>query len=311
MKKAGVEPDVYTFNALITLFARCGDLEQAQTFFDSLQSKELVANEATYASLILACSRQNPKEWQLALSYLELLRTTCPLPLKSNVAFNNAILCCGLAGRPREALAVLSQLRERNDLPDADLVSYNCCLRALDAHEGLEILELMDGEGIEPDWASYSNIFTRLEKEPSSKEDVLAISDRVYDHAYNRGHTHRLWSLDDLLLINLSNTHNPVLAAACVRHSLRQIQTSVVISEVERDIVILLPTAEVTPKRRQAVINFITDSLQLPEFGLAAIVQEDESSMTLDMLDVQLWLTATAEPTKTASVWDKVMSWFK
>ena len=125
----GVEIDEIVKNALLDMYAKCGNLKCAQTVFDRMSNKNVVS----WTTIVCAYAKNGLIEY--AKEFFD------KMPVKNVVSWNAMIACCVREGRFSEALDLFHKMHSSEVVPDeATLV---CVLSACS-----QIGDLVIGEEI-------------------------------------------------------------------------------------------------------------------------------------------------------------------
>lgn len=57
MERAGLSPDVWTYNSLANVLGSCGEWERAVTLLDDMRDKGIEPDVVTYSALISTCEK--------------------------------------------------------------------------------------------------------------------------------------------------------------------------------------------------------------------------------------------------------------
>ena len=178
-----LERDIYVGNALINVYAKCGELMKAQEVFDTIRAKDVV----TWTTLIGAYTHHGNCEPSLALFYRMRAESLIP----DAFTFVHILKACGNLGAIQKGHWLHSQVVEFclesdlllgntivdmygncggfedackvfDELPNPDIVSWNGLVAGY-AHEGdytssLRTLEEMELSGTTPDEYTFLSI---------------------------------------------------------------------------------------------------------------------------------------------------------
>ncbi|PWA89989.1 Pentatricopeptide repeat-containing protein [Artemisia annua] len=110
--------DIYVQNAIVDMYAKCGHLETAQTFFDRMSDKNVVS----WTSMVSAYAKYGLVESAKDLFY--------KMPLKNVVSWNSMISCYLQKGLYSEALGLYSDMFNAGLTPDETTLASvlsTCC----------------------------------------------------------------------------------------------------------------------------------------------------------------------------------------
>lgn len=136
----GVEIDLFVKNALVDMYAKCGDLVSAQTLFDMIQEKSVVS----WTSMVGAYARHG---------LLDLARSEFDkMPERNVVSWNSMISCYVQHELFSEAKDLFTKMEASNVQPDeATLVSVlTACSQIGDLVMGQKIHNYICNNNIEP-----------------------------------------------------------------------------------------------------------------------------------------------------------------
>lgn len=183
MVKAGVEPDIFLSNLLISMYAKCRSVVDAHRVFEDMPNRDVVS----WNSLISGYAQQGLKKKAFHLfdemqqlgfvpnkiTYISML-TACasPVALQDGKQLHSQITKAGYHRDPRVENSLLSMYGRCGDLAEArhvfngisprDVVSYNAML-GLYAHQSnakqcVRLYDEMVKEGLSPDKVTYINV---------------------------------------------------------------------------------------------------------------------------------------------------------
>ncbi|MCO5595894.1 hypothetical protein L7F22_049945 [Adiantum nelumboides] len=150
-------PEKNFSDALVTMYAKCGDLQKAQRkgqnalhYFENMQRKVLFPSAVTYACILKACAAIGKIEKGKQIHF-DILRLWL---LEHHVKLGNALVDmyakCGVL---RQAEIVLE------NLPSCNVISWNALLLGYvqngQGQQALHCFEHMQHEGICPDVVTY------------------------------------------------------------------------------------------------------------------------------------------------------------
>ncbi|XP_010103685.2 pentatricopeptide repeat-containing protein At2g22410, mitochondrial [Morus notabilis] len=126
---SGIEIDQIVRNALLDMYAKCGNLQSAQTIFDRMSDKNVVS----WTSVVTAYAKNGLVE--SAKEFFD------QMPVKNVVSWNAMISCYVREGQFKEALDLFQEMRISNVFPDeATLVCVlSACSQIGDLVVGREI----------------------------------------------------------------------------------------------------------------------------------------------------------------------------
>lgn len=166
MRKAGVAPNVITYNCLIKACAVAGSnqtkLAKALSLLEHMRSEGIEPNLISYNTAMSACEKC--RQWREALALLEEMSGEGIQP--AVITYRLAISACDKGGQWREALGLLKQMREAGTQPD--VITYNAAIAACEKDcqwkKALSLLMQMLGDGIEPNVITYGTLIAACGK---------------------------------------------------------------------------------------------------------------------------------------------------
>lgn len=143
------EPDIQTFNSVMSACARAGVWRLALEVMEAARERELVPTQVTYNTAISGCARAG--EAEMALALLREMPGACLSP--DAFSFNAAIAACAAQGLWQQALSLLGEMKSAEGVrPDAYSFSstITACAKARRWAVALRLLELMRLEKMRP-----------------------------------------------------------------------------------------------------------------------------------------------------------------
>ncbi|KAL6056940.1 Pentatricopeptide repeat-containing protein, variant 2 [Balamuthia mandrillaris] len=146
------ERDVVTWNSLIVQETQYGDGKKALQLFQEMEQAGVPADTFTYSVVLRACATTADLKTGKQV-HAELLRKG----LLPNVVTSNALISMyGKCGEPEEACKVFKQMKER------DAITWNALIAMHGLHgqgkEALAALQEMQDQGVEPDAITFINV---------------------------------------------------------------------------------------------------------------------------------------------------------
>lgn len=140
LQESDLEPNVFTFGALMSACARARRGDKARALLKSMQGKYGVApNEVVYSSAISAVARSNPPQPQVAVALLKEATEKHNLVMNV-VCYNAAISACANAGDWQRATALLRELESDDTTTRPDAVTYGTVLSACENGEQWDLV---------------------------------------------------------------------------------------------------------------------------------------------------------------------------
>lgn len=201
--KAGFMSDLSVANALISMYARCGSMEDARLVFDKMVRRDVISwtamigglaksglsteawavfqemqqagvepNRVTYMSILNACSSPAALHWGKRI-HLQVMEAG--LVADTRVA-NTLVNMYSTCGSVMDARQVFDRMSKR------DVVAFNAMIGGYAAHslgkEALKLFNRMEHEGLKPDKVTYINILNACAN-AGSLEQAREIHTRV------------------------------------------------------------------------------------------------------------------------------------
>ncbi|KAK3262832.1 hypothetical protein CYMTET_28338, partial [Cymbomonas tetramitiformis] len=161
-KKAGVEPNVITYNSLISACEKGGQWEKALEVFAGMKKAGVEPNVITYSSLISACEKGG--QWEKALEVFAGMKKAGVEP--DVITYNSLISACEKGGQWEKALEVFAGMKKAGVEPD--VITYSSLISACEKggqwEKALEVFAGMKKAGVEPDVITYSSLISACEK---------------------------------------------------------------------------------------------------------------------------------------------------
>ncbi|KAK9831438.1 hypothetical protein WJX81_004619 [Elliptochloris bilobata] len=174
MLRAGVAPDLFSFNAAISAAGKAGAWERALALLGQMRERGVQPDVVTFSSLIAACQACGGR-WQAALALLDQMQAEGVAP---NVqTYTAVIIVLAHAGQAERAM----QMFRRMEIADvrADLVAYNAIMtaHARGGHweQAWAVLSAMRAAGVAPNTRSYNALVAACDRggQPERALEVL------------------------------------------------------------------------------------------------------------------------------------------
>jgi pentatricopeptide repeat protein len=140
--------------ALINLYGKCGELEEAVRLFQQMQHQGLEPNHVTYISLLRACASRQALDYGKRL-HKQIIEKGYPLTLELQTTLINFY---GKCGELDEAHAIF------RSIPQPGTVSWTALMTAYEQNDKeeqvLRLYEQMQEEGIYVDNVTYTSVLT-------------------------------------------------------------------------------------------------------------------------------------------------------
>ncbi|KAI4370376.1 hypothetical protein MLD38_018734 [Melastoma candidum] len=137
MEKLGIEKDDHLTTAMIDLYAKCGNVEEAYKLFDSLTRKDVVA----YTAMILGCGMNGR-----ASDAMRFFQDMVDASIQPNLAtFTGLLSACSHAGLVKEGYKYFSSMEKYGLMPSVDHygVMVDLLGRAGHLEEAYDIVRMM------------------------------------------------------------------------------------------------------------------------------------------------------------------------
>ncbi|XP_057969036.1 pentatricopeptide repeat-containing protein At2g22410, mitochondrial-like [Malania oleifera] len=150
----GVKADTYVRNALVDMYAKCGQLYSAQTIFDRMPDRNVVS----WTSMVSAYADNGliDSAWQVFYQ----------MPVKNVVSWNAMISCLVREGRCRDALDLFSKMNISRVFPDeTTLVSVlSACSHLGDLITGRKTHNYLFSSNVSPGITLYNSLIDMYAK---------------------------------------------------------------------------------------------------------------------------------------------------
>lgn len=176
--EAGFEPDVVSYTSLLNAYGKSGHLEKAQEVFDLMKKRSRRPNLITFNSLVdayAAAGKYNQAR--------ELLHDMAEAGVEPNVVTICSLFTACAQGRcPEKVADVFHEAKVRNIKLNVN--AFNASIQAyLDSrlwNEAMELLKLMELQGVEPDGVTFSSLISASGKSGDYK-DARNFYDKMID----------------------------------------------------------------------------------------------------------------------------------
>eukprot|EP00897_Mesotaenium_endlicherianum_P000820 jgi/Mesen1/10739/ME000090S10199 len=173
MTRRGCAPDLWTYNAMISVYARAGLEDCATDVLLTMQEKGFVPDAVSYNTVLSAFKRKGRMdEAHHLLAYMETIEHR-----PDEIMYNTVIDMYGKLGQPDRALQMFNDMAGRGCPPDSasysSLISGLC--RAGRVREAEGHLTLMKQQRLPPNLAIYAALLAAYarERNPVAAEDAF------------------------------------------------------------------------------------------------------------------------------------------
>lgn len=190
-----VQWDVYLGTALIDMYMKCGNTEQAMLVFQRMEERDVRTWGATIAGLALNGMGK------LALEYFDLMKKEGIRP--NSVAYLSVLTACSHSGLLKEGRSYFEEMRSLYKL-EPEIEHYGCIIDLLGRSGHLkEAIGLIETMPVEPNaviWASMLSacrVYKDMELAEKAAENLLKLEpneDAVYVQLYNIYVDSRRWA---------------------------------------------------------------------------------------------------------------------
>lgn len=168
-----IEPNVFTFGALMSACTRARRGDRARTLLKSMQKDYgVVPNNVVYSSAIAAVARSNPPQPQVAVALLKEAKEKHNITMNV-VGYNAVISACARAGDWKGASSLLSEMDQHNTT-NPDHVTYGTVLAACENGEQwdmvLEYASAMEEKGLDFDTLALTSVLKACQQLGLAKE---------------------------------------------------------------------------------------------------------------------------------------------
>lgn len=157
MKSSGVPPDVTTYNTLMKIKSKNGDVDGCFALFEEIKENDLEPDVHSYNILMNIKGRQRDKAGVTSILNALLANNIAP----TRASLNVLLLVVADRGDVSSCQQVFAQIKRL--FGSANVFGYNCLLECMgkrgNATECNELLKEMRRTGIEPDTSTLNTIF--------------------------------------------------------------------------------------------------------------------------------------------------------
>ena len=178
MRTRGVQPSEVTYSVAITACGNGGQWQRAMELLNQMRMKGMPINVITYSSTISAlakAARRNLKGTvggegiadELSTKALDLLEQMKKEGVEPDAySYSGAISACASAGRWKEALDLMSQMKKGGPKTRPNRITYtaavSACGRAGEWEHALRLFDEMRNDGLQADRISYNAVVSAL-----------------------------------------------------------------------------------------------------------------------------------------------------
>jgi len=161
-----VEPNEITYNILVDMFAKREEVVHAMEVIQQMRRDGIAPSNVTYTSLLNACAES--KRPDLADAVIREMKETGEQP--DILCWNAALKARAVCGHLWDAKSLFGEIgKAKKDPVKKNVVTYNIMISLyLDKNklrEGLNSMEEMIANGIEPDHVTFTRMFSYLNDE--------------------------------------------------------------------------------------------------------------------------------------------------
>lgn len=162
MDQAGIEKNVFHYNALISVCEKVKDNQRALRLLDEMEERKISKNEVTFSAAISACEKCG--QWREAMNLLDRMKQE-GVP-QTAIAYNGCISACEKACLPIKAIEVFERMKKEGVKPT--VITYSALISSAEKGQqwklALEVLEEMKAAGHGPNVIAYSAAIAALSK---------------------------------------------------------------------------------------------------------------------------------------------------
>ncbi|KAB2598981.1 pentatricopeptide repeat-containing protein [Pyrus ussuriensis x Pyrus communis] len=160
IKLDGPEPDIFTYNIMISSFGRAGKVLEAVTIFEHLKNSDCKPDIISYNSLI-NCPGENGDVDEARMRFKEMQEKGFSPDV---VTYSTLIECFGKTGRVEMACRLFNNMLAQGCYPN--IVTYNILLDCLErcgrTAAAVDLYAKLKQQGLTPDWITYA-VLERLQ----------------------------------------------------------------------------------------------------------------------------------------------------
>eukprot|EP01018_Ginkgo_biloba_P004457 Gb_36628 [translate_table: standard] len=142
--RRGLQSDVFVQNALVDMYAKCGNMEEARHVFDKMHQRDVVS----WTAMVTGYARNGHAD--------EALKLFRKMPDPDVISWNAMIAGLAQSGHDEEALKLF------DEMPKRDVVSWTAMIAGYTQNgEGVEALRLfrqMQLAGVKPDVKTFASV---------------------------------------------------------------------------------------------------------------------------------------------------------
>ena len=162
MPKAGVQANIYCFNATISAFGKGGQWQRALALFQDMLKAEVQADDISFNASISAFEKGG--QWQRALAlFQDMLKAEVQA---DDISFSATISACEKGGQWQQALALFQAMPQA--LVQADVCSFNAAISACEKggqwQRALSLFQVMPKSKVQANLVSFSATISSCEK---------------------------------------------------------------------------------------------------------------------------------------------------
>ena len=162
MPKAGVQANIYCFNATISAFEKGGQWQRALALFQDMLKAEVQADDISFNASISAFEKGG--QWQRALALFQDMPKA--EVQADDISFSATISACEKGGQWQQALALFQAMPQA--LVQATVISFSATISACEKggqwQRALSLFQVMPKSKVQPNLVSFSAAISACEK---------------------------------------------------------------------------------------------------------------------------------------------------
>eukprot|EP00435_Cladocopium_sp_Y103_P029931 s2662_g7.t1 len=161
MLQRRVQPDVFTYSALIGACSRGSDFDAAMQHFREMQARKIQADVTSFSALLSACEKRPVSE---AMEIFQSMKSQQVSP--NHVTYSSLISCCEKASEVDLAWSYFREMTHQS--LEMDPIVYNAmisaCEKGRQAPEAIDLLEEMSTQEVRANVITFNAVISACEK---------------------------------------------------------------------------------------------------------------------------------------------------
>jgi pentatricopeptide repeat protein len=151
--KGNLPLNIYHYNAILNLYAQCGDLNTAISYLSTMEKNQIRPDNVSYTTLLAGCAQHSNSKVGKKI-YQQMVDQKIRM---DTILYNALIMMFAKSGEMLRATQLLQDMPLHQTKPNVN--TYNILIaESLDTNHALTIFQMMKAAGIEPTVEVYTSL---------------------------------------------------------------------------------------------------------------------------------------------------------